>query len=85
MDPRRLLARISRGDVSNVRFGDACRLIEAVGFELRRTSGSHHVFVHPSVREILSLQDVDGEAKPYQMRQLLRLIVRYGLTVERDV
>ena len=85
MGPGRLLDRISRGDVSNVRFRDACRLIEAMGFELRRTSGSHHVFVHPRVREILSLQDVDGQAKPYQMRQLLRLIVRYGLTVERDV
>jgi HicA toxin of bacterial toxin-antitoxin, len=83
--PGRLLDRISRGDVANVRFGDACRLIEALGFELRRTSGSHHVFVHPRVCEILNLQEVDGQAKPYQMRQLLRLVVRYGLTVERDV
>jgi hypothetical protein len=37
------------------------------------------------VCEILNLQEVDGQAKPYQMRQLLRLVVRYGLTVERDV
>ena len=68
-----------------MRFGDACRLLEALGFELRRTSGSHHVFVHPAVREILTLQEVDGQAKPYQMRQVLRLAVRYGLKVERDV
>jgi hypothetical protein len=30
------------------------------------------------------LQEVAGEAKPYQLRQLLRLIERYRLTLEDD-
>jgi len=34
------------------------------------------------VPEILNLQEVRGEAKPYQIRQLLRLIERYNLCVE---
>jgi predicted RNA binding protein YcfA (HicA-like mRNA interferase family) len=51
VDPRRLLARVARGDLGNVSFSDVRRLVEAFGFELRRTSGSHHVFVHPDVRE----------------------------------
>jgi hypothetical protein len=79
MDSRRLLARLARGDVANVSFADMRRLVEAFGFELRRTSGSHHVFVHPDVRELVNLQDVRGQAKPYQVRQFIRLVERYAL------
>jgi predicted RNA binding protein YcfA (HicA-like mRNA interferase family) len=72
VDPRRLLARVARGDLANVSFSDMRRLIEAFGFELRRTSGRHHVFSHPDVRELVNLQDVRGQTKPYQIRQFLR-------------
>ncbi len=82
MDPVRLLRRLERGNVANIRFADMCRLLEAVGFEERRVSGSHHVFVHPRIAQIVSLQDVDGQAKPYQVRQCLRLIRRYALELE---
>ena len=54
------------------------------GFELRRTSGSHHIFVHHDVPELLNLQDVRGQAKPYQVRQFLRLVERYALRLEED-
>ena len=66
MDPRRLLARLVRGDLANVSFSDVRRLVESFGFQLRRTSGSHHIFVRPDVPELLSLQEVRGQAKPYQ-------------------
>lgn len=82
MDPRRLLARLARGDVANVSFSDMRRLVELFGFVLWRTSGSHHVFVHPEVRELLNLQEVRGQAKPYQIRQFLRLVERYALRME---
>ena len=81
MDPRRLLARVVRGELANVSFSDLQRLVEAFGFELRRTSGSHHIYVHPEVRELLNLQDVRGQAKPYQIRQFLRLVERYALSL----
>ncbi len=84
MRPRRLLARVARGDLANVSFSDMRRLVEAFGFELRRTSGSHHVFVHPEVPELVNLQDVRGQAKPYQIRQFLRLVERYALSMEDD-
>jgi hypothetical protein len=61
-----------------------CRLVEAFGFELRRTSGSHYVFLHPNVRELLNLQDVRGQVKPYQARQVVRLIERYALRMEDE-
>jgi predicted RNA binding protein YcfA (HicA-like mRNA interferase family) len=84
MNRRKLLTRLARGAVTNVAFSDLQNLAEALGFELRRVSGSHHIYAHPDVRELLNLQDVGGQAKPYQVRQLLRLVERYGLRLKGD-
>lgn len=59
------------------------RLAEALGFELRRTKGSHHVYVHSDIGEILVVQPSrHGDAKPYQIRQLLRSVKQYALRLE---
>ncbi len=84
MNPRRLFTRIVRGSVANVAFSDMRRLVEAFGFELLRVSGSHYIFGHPNVTELLNLQEVDGQTKPYQIRQFLRLVERYALTLEEE-
>lgn len=78
MKPRKTLERILAGS-RNIRFEDAVRLTEAFGFRLSRVNGGHHIFIHPDVPELVNLQDVHGEAKPYQIRQLLSLVERYGL------
>ena len=54
-------------------------MVEALGFRLVRVSGSHHIFTHPSVPELVNLQEVDGKCKPYQLKQVLKLIDRYSL------
>jgi predicted RNA binding protein YcfA (HicA-like mRNA interferase family) len=82
MKERTLLMRLARGEVANVAFSDMRRLAEGLGFELRRVSGSHHVFAHPEVPELINLQAVNGQAKPYQIRQLVRLVERYDLKLE---
>ncbi|MCI0427593.1 MAG: hypothetical protein L0Z46_06225 [Nitrospiraceae bacterium] len=46
--------------------------------------GSHHVFAHPTLRELVNLQEVGGKAKPYQVRQLLDLVERYNLQFEDE-
>ncbi len=84
MNRRRLLARLSRGSLNNVRFAELSDLTQAFGFALARVSGSHHMFVHPSIPELLNLQEVQGQAKPYQIRQLLRLVERYNLSLEEE-
>ncbi len=76
--------RLARGEVANVAFDDMRRLVEGLGFELRRVSGSHHVFVHPEIPELINLQAVRGQAKPYQVRQFLRLVERYDLKLESN-
>ena len=79
MDQQKLLIRLARGSMANVAFGDMQRLVEGLGFELRRVNGSHHVFVHPEIPELINLQAVRGQAKPYQIRQFLKLVERYDL------
>ena len=66
---------------SNARFDDVCRLAEAFGFRLSCVSGSHHLFIHPDIVELLNLQEVGVQSKPYQVRQLLRLVEKYNLTL----
>jgi len=68
----------------NIRFDEMVALVEGFGFHLSRTSGSHHIFVHPEVSELVNLQIVDGKAKPYQIRQFLKLVEKYDLRLEDD-
>jgi predicted RNA binding protein YcfA (HicA-like mRNA interferase family) len=70
------------GGLANTAFSDMRHLVEAFGFRLARTSGSHHIFVHPGVPSQLNLQQVGGEAKPYQIRQFLRIVELYNLVLE---
>jgi predicted RNA binding protein YcfA (HicA-like mRNA interferase family) len=83
MNKRKLLQKILAGS-KNIRFGSMVSLVEAFGFRLARTEGSHHIFVHPEVAELVNLQDVNGQAKPYQIRQFLRLVERYRLEIGDD-
>ena len=68
--------------LKNVAFSDIINLVEAFGFRLSRRSGSHHVYVHPDLTELVNLQEVGGEAKPYQIRRFLRLVERYSMSIE---
>lgn len=82
MNRKKLLQRLARGNVQNVSFTDFVHLVEGFGFKLIRTSGSHHIFGHPEVPELVNLQNVGGQAKPYQIRQFLRLVERYNIKLE---
>ena len=83
MNKRKLLRKLLASP-SNARFDEVCSLLEAFGFRLTRISGSHHIFTHPAIAELINMQEVDGEAKPYQVRQFLRLVERYNLTMEDE-
>ena len=82
MNRRRLLRRIQAGHPRNIRFSDLTNLVEGLGFRLDRIRGSHHIYVHPVLDDALNLQPRGGQAKEYQVRQLLNLIERYNLELE---
>ena len=78
MNRKKLLAKVASGS-KNISFNEMVILVESFGFSLVRINGSHHIFVHPQIRELVNLQEVNGKAKPYQVRQFLRLVELYDL------
>ncbi|MCP4402331.1 MAG: type II toxin-antitoxin system HicA family toxin [bacterium] len=81
MNKRKLLRKLLSGS-KNIRFSEATVCAEAFGFRLSRITGSHHIYIHPDIPELLNLQNVGGKVKPYQLRQLLQLIETYNLHME---
>ena len=59
-------------------------LVQGFGFTLSRTDGSHHIFTQPDIPELVNLQNVKGQAKPYQIRQFLKLVEKYNLKLEEN-
>ncbi len=49
-----------------------------LGFE-ERIRGSHHLFDKEGIVEIVNLQSRGGQAKPYQVRQVRQVILKYKL------
>ena len=82
--PEALLHRLLAGVFTNVAFDDARRLLEALGFDELRVRGSHHVYARSGIAKQLNVQDRGGQAKPYQLRQLVALVRRYDLRIEDD-
>jgi len=81
MKRRKLLQKIIGGS-KNIRFTEMVNLIEGFGFKLSRTDGSHHIFTRPDISELVNLQDIKGQAKPYQIRQFLKLVEKHNLKLE---
>jgi hypothetical protein len=79
----RLIARILSGTSDQkVRFEELRQLLLAFGFQ-ERVRGSHHIFYRDGIEEILNLQPRDGgKAKPYQVRQVRLVMLKYRLAGE---
>ncbi len=75
----KLLERVLRGTSdANIGFGELCNLLRRLGFQ-ERIKGSHHIFFRSDVSEILNIQAKGAQAKPYQVKQIRQVILRYGL------
>lgn len=60
-------------------------LLTAFGFEMKQINGSHHIFKHPNVSDLLSIQpDGDSGAKPYQIRQFLKIVEANNLKLKDE-
>jgi predicted RNA binding protein YcfA (HicA-like mRNA interferase family) len=68
----------------NVRFKRLCTIAEAFGFRFRGGKGSHRIYVRDGIYELIDFQNVHGKAKPYQVRQLLKVIEKYRLLEDED-
>jgi len=81
---RDVLARILHGTSdANISFAGMRLLLRELGFD-ERIRGSHHIFTREGVEEILNLQPKGSKAKPYQVKQVRRVILKYRLTGEEN-
>ena len=75
----KILEKLLRGESdANLRFDELCHLLQARGFRMR-VSGSHHIFTRPGVMERINIQREGAKAKPYQVRQVRKILATYKL------
>tara|TARA_B100000029_G_scaffold379976_1_gene374922 strand:- start:483 stop:722 length:240 start_codon:yes stop_codon:yes gene_type:complete len=64
-----------RRNPNGVKFQEFISWLEDNGFSHDRTSGSHHIFVHPDIETPVNIQKKkDGKAKAYQVRQAINIV-----------
>ena len=75
----KLLLKVLKGESdANVGFDELRNLLMRLGFQ-ERVRGSHHIFIKEGVEELVNLQVEGRKAKPYQVRQVRTVILRYAL------
>ena len=78
------LEKVLRGvSDANVDFDDLRQLLDGLGFQ-ERIRGSHHIYTKDGVIEIINLQPKGSKAKPYKVKQVRTLILKYKLAGEND-
>ena len=76
---RKALDRILRGaSDAGTDFSELCKVLERLEFQ-ERIRGAHPIFVREGVSEILNLQPRGRNAKPYQVKQVRNVILKYRL------
>ena len=78
---QKVLTKILSGFADkNIGFQELKNLLLHLGFEIR-IKGSHHIFTHDKVEEILNLQPKFGRAKPYQVKQIRNIIIKHKFKI----
>ncbi len=73
-----LLAILSGTQDSSIQFMDLCALLDRLGFTCR-IRGDHFIYTKDGVEEIINLQPKGSKAKPYQVKQVRQIILKYQL------
>jgi len=78
------LEKVLRGvSDANVGFDELRKLLNGLGFR-ERVRGDHHIYTRDDIAEIINLQPKGSKAKPYQVKQVRNLILKYKLAGEND-
>jgi len=76
----KLAAKILGGKSDkNFAFSDLCYILERAGFQLRSGKGSHRIYYKEGIVEIINIQPRNGKAKPYQVKQVRELVLKYKI------
>ena len=75
----KLLHKVLSGSSdSNIQFSELCQLLYRLDFK-ERIRGDHHILTKQGISEIINIQPKEGKAKPYQVKQIRNLILKYKL------
>jgi len=73
---------LSAQNDKSIKFGELCSFLSKLGFE-QRIKGSHHIFYRKDIEEIINIQPNSGKhAKPYQIKQVRDILIKYKLGAE---
>jgi len=73
-----LLKIIGGASDANIQFDELCNFLKHLDFAMR-VKGSHHIFRKEGIAEKINLQRDGNMAKPYQVKQVRNVVVKYGL------
>ena len=73
-----LLAVMSGTRDSDILFSDLRRLLEYLGFDCR-IKGDHFIYTKDGVDEIINIKPKGNQAKPYQVKQVRGIILKYQM------
>ena len=73
-----LLSILSGTRDKSILFADLQAVLTRLGFQCR-IKGDHFIYTKDGVEEIVNVQPVGNRAKPYQVRQIRNIILKYQL------
>lgn len=74
-----LVKLLSGNSDNNFTFDDLRNILLHLNFNEKTTGGSHRIFYKDGVNEIINIQPNGSKAKPYQVKQVRNLILKYKL------
>lgn len=78
------ILELMRTNPAGVRFADLCKVCDHYFGQARQTSGSHRIYKTPWIGDPrVNIQNSKGQAKTYQVKQVLKAIER--LEVENGI
>lgn len=69
---------------SNISFSDLQKALTLLGFTVR-IKGDHFIYFRDGIDEIINIQPSGNKAKPYQVKQVRNIILKYRLGGNFDV
>ena len=82
--PDPILAKILAGTSDTaIPFAQLWQLLNRLGFD-EHIRGGHYIFSKKDIKEILNLQHKKGKAKPYQVKLVRAVILKYQIGIKNE-
>lgn len=71
-----------KNNQKNVKFDELVSFLEWLRFDSKQKGTSHRTFKKPNIEELINIQEKKNEVKPYQIKQVVKIVEKYGLMNE---